>query len=140
MNNKEIKELQERCYAIGNSKFPLDQFFNDIRDNDSPRYNKEEAYNDLKLIVDEIYRLREKNKEQDPTLEEVKKEWEALGYEVLEDNLVLQFRKKYKTIAIYKHNKVYDCTRDNICRVNVITFQEHELITKTLKALLKEEK
>ena len=62
MTQKETKELQERCYAIGNSKLPLDTFFNDIRDNPNPNFNKESAYEDLKLIVDEIYRLKEKEK------------------------------------------------------------------------------
>lgn len=60
MTQKEINELKERCYAIGNTKFPLDTFFNDIRDNDNPKFNKDDAYEDLKLIVDEIYRLRGK--------------------------------------------------------------------------------
>lgn len=60
MTKEEIKQLEERVYAIGSSLFPIDVFFNDIRDNKDPRYNKDRAYEDLKLIVDEIYRLRDK--------------------------------------------------------------------------------
>lgn len=62
MTKEEIKQLEERVYAIGSSLVPIDVFFNDIRDNKDPRYNKDRAYEDLKLIVDEIYRLRDKEK------------------------------------------------------------------------------
>lgn len=58
MTDKEIKELQDRTYAIGWSGFPIDTLFNDIRDNNNPRFNKDLAYQDFKKIVDEIYRLR----------------------------------------------------------------------------------
>lgn len=60
MTKEEIKQLEERVYAIGSSLFPINVFFNDIRDNKDPKYNKDRAYEDLKLIVDEIYRLRDK--------------------------------------------------------------------------------
>lgn len=63
MTKEEIKQLEERAYAIGSSLFPIDVFFNDIRDNKDPKYNKDRAYEDLKLIVDEIYRLKELLKE-----------------------------------------------------------------------------
>lgn len=62
MIKEEIKQLEERVYAIGSSLFPIDIFFNDIRDNKDPKYNKDKAYEDLKLIVDEIYRLRDREK------------------------------------------------------------------------------
>ena len=62
MTKEEIKELQARVYDISWSGFPLDTFFNDIRDNPSPNFNKELAYEDLKKIVDEVYRLRKLKK------------------------------------------------------------------------------
>ena len=52
MTDKEIKELQDRTYAIGWSGFPIDTLFNDIRDNDNPRFNKDLAYQDFNKIVD----------------------------------------------------------------------------------------
>lgn len=62
MTKEEIKQLEERVYAIGNSLFPIDAFFNDIRDNKDPRYNKDRAYKDLKLIVDKLQELVDKEK------------------------------------------------------------------------------
>ena len=65
MSDKEIQELKERVYAISYSGFPLDAFFNDIRNVSDPRFNEMAAYRDLKLIVDKIYDLREKAKKYD---------------------------------------------------------------------------
>lgn len=65
MTDKEIQELQKRVYAISYSGFPLDTFFNDIRNVSDPRFNEMAAYSDLKLIVDEIYDLIEKAKKYD---------------------------------------------------------------------------
>lgn len=73
-----------------------------------------------------------------PTLEEVKKEWEELGYEIIEDNNIrLKLKKGLSTIQISKIKKVYKkvigCEEDN--RGNFLTLQEHNLLTKTFKAL-----
>lgn len=65
MTKEEIKELEERTYAIGWSGFPIDTLFNDIRDNNNPRFNKDLAYQDFKKIIDEIYRLKDKAKKYD---------------------------------------------------------------------------
>lgn len=65
MTNEEIKELEKRTYAIGWSGFPIDTLFNDIRDNDHPRFNKDLAYQDFKKIIDEIYRLKDKAQKYD---------------------------------------------------------------------------
>ena len=59
--NKE--KLRERCYEMGNSQLPLDAFFNDIRDNKAPNFNKAEAYADLEKIVDYIAKLQDENRE-----------------------------------------------------------------------------
>lgn len=75
MTKEEIKQLEERVYAIGSSLFPIDAFFNDIRDNKDPRYNKDKAYEDLKLIVDEIYRLRDKTKKSIKPTKTTKHSW-----------------------------------------------------------------
>ena len=58
MDDKEIKKLQEKVYSLSFSGFPLDAFFNDIRDNQNPKFNKDLAYEDLKKIADEVYELR----------------------------------------------------------------------------------
>lgn len=65
MTKEEIKELEERTYAIGWSGFPIDTLFNDIRDNNDPRFNKDLAYQDFKKIIDEIYILKDKAKKYD---------------------------------------------------------------------------
>lgn len=57
--NKE--ELRKKCYEIGNSQFPIDVFYNDIRDNKAPNFNKEEAFKDLEKIVNYIESLKKKN-------------------------------------------------------------------------------
>lgn len=59
MTLDEIQDLKYKVYSIGCSKFPIDIFFNDIKFNKDFNFDKNCAYEDLKLIVDEIYRLRE---------------------------------------------------------------------------------
>lgn len=76
-----------------------------------------------------------------PTLEQVRKEWEELGYEWEEDSLSISItkynalNKPSRVITLYKHNKEYDCTRSSMWRVSCLTLQEHQLLTKTFKAL-----
>lgn len=65
MNKTEIKELVDKVYAISWCGFPLDTFLNDIGESNDPRYDKNKAYVNMKLIVDEIYRLRDKAKKYD---------------------------------------------------------------------------
>ena len=54
---KEIIELREKVYDMSNGEFPLNTFFNDIRDNTSPTFNKELAYKDLKKVVERFEEL-----------------------------------------------------------------------------------
>lgn len=134
MTQKEIDELQERVYAISYSKFPLDTFFNDIQNNQAPNFNKESAYEDLKLITDEFYRLRELEKT--PTLEEVKKEWEELGYEIYQEKKYIAMKNKTKKIEIiidFKDRDYFKRDDDNFWEI--ISLQEHQLLTRTMKAL-----
>ena len=89
--------------------------------------------------------------EKQTTLEEVQKEWEALRYEWKENEDLINICVKYpqyrcnKIIYIHKKEKSYGAFEETSTigeptyQVE-ITFQEHELITKTLKALPKEEK
>lgn len=105
MTKEEIKQLEERVYTIGSSLFPIDVFFNDIRDNKNPKYNKDKAYEDLKLIVDEIYRLREFKKQKEELkkfalyfkkdIQEGLKGNYRQGENIVFDNLLYNFGKKF---------------------------------------------
>ena len=131
MTSEEIKELEERTYAISWSGFPINTLFNDIRDNDSPRFNKALAYQDFKKIIDEIYRLKEIEKQQsNPTLDECIKEWEALGWKVWykDENGFDLHKSLLERITIYAPEQSYYSTE-------TLTLKEHNLLSKTLKAL-----
>lgn len=72
-----------------------------------------------------------------PTLEEVKQEWEALGYEWREnkDSIDLLNRTKEEIIVIDKENKRFAKTDDRVKIPLFINWQEQKLLTKTFKAL-----
>ena len=86
-----------------------------------------------------------KEEEQNYTLEGCKKLWKELGYKWKEDEIFITLiKQKYdKSIKINKKLKDYKCydlfmTPTLLHTNNIalyITFQEHQLITKTLKAL-----
>ena len=65
-----------------------------------------------------------------PTLEEVKKEWEKLGYEfeLYSNKIELINSSKNNEIIIWFNPNYYDCG-------NSISLKEHQLLTKTMKAL-----
>jgi hypothetical protein len=65
------KTLKEKAYKYGNSSFPIDTFYNDIRDNKSPTYDKESAFNGLEKIIDVFI-------QKDQQIAQLKKELEAL--------------------------------------------------------------
>ena len=67
-----------------------------------------------------------------PTLEEVKKEWEEKGYSWIETKDEILLISNKKQIFIDKRDKMYSCSGWS---TNFITFQEHQLLTKTFKAL-----
>lgn len=77
--------------------------------------------------------------------EQVKQEWEELGYKWKEDEIFITLiKQKYnKSIKINKKLKDYKCydlfrTPTLLHSNNIalfITFQEHQLLTKTFKAL-----
>ena len=70
------------------------------------------------------------DKEKSPTLEEVKKEWEELGYEfeLYSNKIELINSRKNNEIIIWFNPNYYDCG-------NSISLKEHQLLTKTFKAL-----
>lgn len=47
----EIDDLRKLCYKYGNSYCPFDSFFNDVEHNQSPTYDRNQAYKDLYLII-----------------------------------------------------------------------------------------
>lgn len=87
-------------------------------------------YSSYKEEFDTLQELIDQTKT--PTLEEVKKEWEALGYEWIykNDGLINIKHKKdvAKDILIYTSSK-------NYISIWTISFQEHQLLTKTFRAL-----
>lgn len=76
--------------------------------------------------------------EQIPTEEEIIKEWEALGYEFIftngdgydDDDELIFLDKVNREIYIWK-DKTYSFDNDT----QTLTFQEHQLLTKTFKWL-----
>lgn len=84
-NNIE-KNLRDKCYEMGNSKLPLDVFYNDIRDNKASNFNKEEAYADLEKIVDYIAKLLDEN----IVLRKSIKSWNENAGNLLKENTLLK--------------------------------------------------
>ena len=80
------------------------------------------------------------DKEKSPTLEEVKKEWEELGYEWFEvenNSKEISFRSQKLNTDIYI-DKVSKDVQICVCHYNyaqTISFELHKLIHKTFKAL-----
>lgn len=76
-------------------------------------------------------------KEHQPTLEEVKKEWEELGYVWTEGVMYIHLIRLEKDICISKMDKEYECYNADDCDYQslTLTFQEHQLLTKTFIAL-----
>lgn len=72
------------------------------------------------------------------TLEEVKKEWEELGYKIYFNDAFVCFVNKIKTISIFKVHNAYSYTcyaNDATKSYEYILLKEHQLLTKTFKAL-----
>lgn len=75
-----------------------------------------------------------------PTIEEVKKEWEKLGYKWFEDDykisLITTVNDFVKEIYLDKVDRKYCCFDGGTGEeYDSITIQEHQLLTKTFKAL-----
>ncbi len=77
------------------------------------------------------------DKEKSPTIEEVKKEWEELGYEWKETGkeILLDNNIEEKVIRIYKSFKLYHVKALGENYFENASFALHQLLTKTFKAL-----
>lgn len=91
------------------------------------------CFNTLEKLVDQT---------ETPTLEEVKKEWEELGYKWKENEIYIHITKRDKLlcvdkdICITKQDKEYCCyDEDEDYSCLSITSKEHNLLTKTFRAL-----
>ena len=82
----------------------------------------------VNIIKKDLHKLEELTKT--PTIEEVKKEWEKLGYEfeLYSNKIELINSSKNNEIIIWFNPNYYDCG-------NSISLKEHQLLTKTFKAL-----
>lgn len=75
-------------------------------------------------------------KENNPTLEEVIKEWEELGYKLTRhERCLLEFTKNDMFLKIYNIGNVITYEKQAYGYSQRITFKEHQLLTKTFKAL-----
>ena len=70
-------------------------------------------------------------------VEQVLKEFEELGYEVIRIGSVMSLRNKEQAseITIWLFGREYNCTINNRAFASMITLQEHQLLTKLFKAL-----
>lgn len=87
------------------------------------------------IIKKDLDKLEELTKV--PTLEEVKKEWEELGYEWIDncDFIELLNKSKEELFVIDTIHKKFAKSDDKVKFTLYVTFKEHELITKTFKML-----
>lgn len=121
----------EEAYKLSNNLTPKDLLDKKVR----------EAVDLVKEACDKAEKYDELAKTL--TLEEVKKEWEELGYEWREINLYIrliqnkiEWQGYTKEIYIDKGTKTYCCfneeTEDDYLYIEPL---EHQLLTKTFKAL-----
>lgn len=81
------------------------------------------------------------NQQKTPTLEEVKKEWEELGYEWSEDEKRITLKANILYTTKYVHIMINKITRHYWKKIEgddvflPISFKIHQLLTKTFKAL-----
>lgn len=92
-------------------------------------------------VLQKLGKLEDKE-EYKPTLKEVKKEWEELGYKWEENDIYIHITKRNKLlcvtkdICITKPDKEFCCfDEDEDYSCLFITYKEHQLLTKTFKAL-----
>ena len=118
MEDKEISNLRDRVYNISNSMLPLNTFFNDIRDNTNPNFNKEAAYKDLEIIVERFEESRSRLKKLEKVVE--------------------IFKTKYIPTYIFKISKTWSDYIDYLnleheCSIDeMLTFAEYELLKEVL--------
>ena len=139
------KNLRDKCYEMGNSKLPVDVFYNDIRDNKVSNFNKDEAYADLEKIVDYIEKLQNESEELKATIKQMQhnKKTDAELEEVIHDeyrHIYNEYTKLKYAIEILKRFKIdlYNC-RDGHYFLEIsyntggLTKEEYELLEEILK-------
>lgn len=101
----------------------------------------------IKGVKGEFYPCKpdifEKTYDKTLTLEEVKKEWKDLGYTWEENEIYIcisiedPIDEVLKDIHINKNHKSYECFDEDDCdsRSLQLTLKEHQLLTKTFRAL-----
>lgn len=105
-----------------------------------------ELEDDIKwpLVKQSMQRFKELidlHSQPEPTIEEVKKEWEDDGWEWKEGGIYIELIKNNEDynieISIDKIDKTYCCFEDDDCDQTSlrITFKEHIRLTKTFRAL-----
>lgn len=139
------KNLRDKCYEMGNSKLPVDAFYNDIRDNKAPNFNKDEAYADLEKIVDYIEKLQNENEELKATIKQMQhnKKTDAELEEVIHDeykHIYNEYTKLKYAIEILKRFEIdlYDCCDGHyflkiLYDTGGLTKEEYELLEEILK-------
>ena len=138
------KNLRDKCYEMGNSKLPVDVFYNDIRDNKAPNFNKDEAYADLEKIVDYIAKLQDENEELKATIKQMQhnKKTDAELEEVIHDeyrHIYNEYTKLRYAIEILKRFEInlYDCCDRHyyleiLYDTGGLTKEEYELLEEIL--------
>ena len=138
------KNLRDKCYEMGNSKLPVDAFYNDIRDNKAPNFNKGEAYADLEKIVDYIEKLQSENEELKETIKQMQqnKKTDAELEEVIHDeyrHIYNEYTKLKYAIEILKRFEIdlYDCCDGHyflkiLYDTGGLTKEEYELLEEIL--------
>lgn len=101
---------------------------------------KEKALENIKSALPNVHAFKEELKvleNKTPTLDEVKKEWKELGYVWTEGVMYIHLIRLEKDICISKMDKEYECydADDYDNQSLTLTFKEHQLLTKTFKAL-----
>ena len=139
------KNLRDKCYEMGNSKLPVDVFYNDIRDNKVSNFNKDEAYADLEKIVDYIEKLQSENEELKETIKQMQhnKKTDTELEEVIHDeyrHIYNEYTKLKYAIEILKRFKIdlYNCCDGHYFleisyNTGGLTKEEYELLEEILK-------
>lgn len=144
LNCGNVVELRDKCYEMGNSKLPVDAFYNDIRDNKASNFNKDEAYADLEKIVDYIEKLQNENEELKATIKQMQhnKKTDDELEEVIHDeykHIYNEYTKLKYAIEILKRFEIdlYNCCDGHyfleiLYNTGGLTKEEYELLEEIL--------
>ena len=85
LTEDEIEQLRKLCYEYGNSWFPIDAFFNDIKLGDNIKKDSNFAYKDLWIMLMTFINIYKENEEKEKVLSIIRKYackhrgWEGQG-------------------------------------------------------------